>query len=77
MLIVNHAEYSAIFNSKAVGEPPLMYGIGAYFAIREAIKAFNSENSPAFDAPSAPERILMDLYGKKAGKAGKQKVPSP
>ena len=22
----------AIFRSKAVGEPPLMYGIGAYFA---------------------------------------------
>ena len=31
----------AIFKSKAVGEPPLMYGIGAYFAIRNAIKAFN------------------------------------
>ncbi|MEO6656260.1 MAG: molybdopterin cofactor-binding domain-containing protein, partial [Pyrinomonadaceae bacterium] len=29
----------AIFNSKAVGEPPLMYGIGAYFAIRNAVMA--------------------------------------
>ena len=28
----------AIFNSKAVGEPPLMYGIGAYFAIRNAVR---------------------------------------
>ena len=37
-------ENLAIFNSKAVGEPPLMYGIGAYFAIREAVKAFNAEN---------------------------------
>ncbi len=33
-------ENLAIFNSKAVGEPPLMYGIGAYFAIRNAIKGF-------------------------------------
>ena len=33
-------ENLAVFNSKAVGEPPLMYGIGAYFAIRNAIKAF-------------------------------------
>ena len=28
-------ENLAVFNSKAVGEPPLMYGIGAYFAIRK------------------------------------------
>ena len=52
----------AIFNSKAVGEPPLMYGIGAYFAIREAVKAFNSESSPEFDAPFTPEKVLMNLY---------------
>ena len=52
----------AIFNSKAVGEPPLMYGIGAYFAIRSAVKAFVSESSPAFDAPFTPEKVLMSLY---------------
>ena len=55
-------ENSAIFNSKAVGEPPLMYGIGAYFAIRNAVRAFNAENSPAFDAPFTPEKVLMNLY---------------
>ncbi len=52
----------AIFNSKAVGEPPLMYGIGAYFAIREAVKAFNYKSLPAFDAPFTPEKVLMNLY---------------
>ncbi|HLL99550.1 MAG TPA: molybdopterin cofactor-binding domain-containing protein [Pyrinomonadaceae bacterium] len=52
----------AIFNSKAVGEPPLMYGIGAYFAIRNAVRAFNAENSPAFDAPFTPEKVLLNLY---------------
>ena len=55
-------ENSAIFNSKAVGEPPLMYGIGAYFAIREAVKAFDAENLPKFDAPFTPEKVLMSLY---------------
>ncbi|HVE59996.1 MAG TPA: molybdopterin cofactor-binding domain-containing protein [Pyrinomonadaceae bacterium] len=55
-------ENLAIFNSKAVGEPPLMYGIAAYFAIREAVKAFNAENSPRFDAPFTPEKVLMNLY---------------
>ena len=61
-------ESLAIFNSKAVGEPPLMYGIGAYFAIREAIKAFNSEHSPKFDAPFTPEKVLMNLYPETSGK---------
>jgi xanthine dehydrogenase large subunit len=59
----------AIFNSKAVGEPPLMYGIGAYFAIRESVKAFNPENLPRFDAPFTPEKVLLNLYSEKIRKA--------
>ncbi|MFN0140460.1 MAG: xanthine dehydrogenase molybdopterin binding subunit [Pyrinomonadaceae bacterium] len=51
----------AIFNSKAVGEPPLMYGIGAYFAIRNAVRAF-ADCSPAFDLPFTPEKVLLNLY---------------
>ncbi len=54
-------ENLAIFNSKAVGEPPLMYGIGAYFAIRNAVKSF-TDCSPAFDLPFTPEKVLMNLY---------------
>ncbi|MGB7208782.1 MAG: molybdopterin cofactor-binding domain-containing protein [Pyrinomonadaceae bacterium] len=54
-------ENLAIFNSKAVGEPPLMYGIGAYFAIRNAIRSF-TDCSPAFDCPFTPEKVLMNLY---------------
>lgn len=52
----------AIFRSKAVGEPPLMYGIGAFFALRNAIKNFNAAVRPAFDAPMTPEKVLMNLY---------------
>lgn len=62
-------ENLAIFSSKAVGEPPLMYGIGAYFAIREAIKDFNQEIFPKFDAPFTPEKVLMDLYVKSKKKS--------
>ncbi|WP_333601255.1 xanthine dehydrogenase molybdopterin binding subunit [Flavobacterium sp.] len=54
----------AIKKSKAVGEPPLMYGIGAYFAIRNAVKAFNPEADLAVNAPYTPEKVLMDLYKK-------------
>ena len=55
----------AIFNSKAVGEPPLMYGIGAYFAIKNAMSAFseNSQND-IISAPMTPEKVLMGLYEK-------------
>jgi len=54
----------AINKSKAVGEPPLMYGLGAYFAIRDAIKAFNPNVDLAVNAPYTPEKVLMDLYKK-------------
>ena len=52
----------AIFRSKAVGEPPLMYGIGTYFALRNAIKAFNPGSKIGFSAPMTPEKVLMGLY---------------
>ena len=52
----------AIQKSKAVGEPPLMYGIGTYFAIQQAVKAFNSNYKLKFHAPFTPEKVLMGLY---------------
>ncbi|MFP4025642.1 MAG: molybdopterin cofactor-binding domain-containing protein [Thiohalospira sp.] len=54
----------AILRSKAIGEPPFMYGIGAYFAIAGAIKAFNPNYKIDFDAPFTPEKVLMRLYQK-------------
>ncbi|MCK7538384.1 MAG: molybdopterin-dependent oxidoreductase [Marinilabiliales bacterium] len=53
----------AIFKSKAVGEPPFMYGIGAFFALQNAVRAFNPQWKPDYDAPLTPEKILMRLYG--------------
>ncbi len=59
---------SGPFKSRAVGEPPLMYGIAAYFAIKRAIDAFraqqgSSETSRMFDrSPMTPERVLLSLY---------------
>ncbi|RLA39019.1 MAG: xanthine dehydrogenase, partial [Gammaproteobacteria bacterium] len=52
----------AILKSKAVGEPPFMYGIGAYFALRNAIRAFNPKSTVGFNAPFTPEKVLMHLY---------------
>ncbi|MHA2251645.1 MAG: xanthine dehydrogenase molybdopterin binding subunit [Candidatus Kariarchaeaceae archaeon] len=51
-----------LFKSKAVGEPPFMYSIGAYFAIRNAIKAFNPNSTIGYDTPLTPEKALLALY---------------
>ncbi|MFT0155075.1 xanthine dehydrogenase molybdopterin binding subunit [Tenacibaculum ascidiaceicola] len=56
--------HMAIKKSKAVGEPPLMYGIGTYFAIQQAVKTFNPNYKLKFHAPFTPEKVLMGLYEK-------------
>lgn len=54
----------AIQGSKAVGEPPLMYGLGSWFALANAVKAFNPNVKLAYDAPFTPEKILLALHQK-------------
>ncbi|MCI5150733.1 MAG: hypothetical protein D3916_15340 [Candidatus Electrothrix sp. MAN1_4] len=54
-----------IFNSKGVGEPPFLYGIGVYFAIMQAMKAFRSDLPIQFPSPLTPEKVLLALYGAK------------
>jgi len=63
----------AILKSKAVGEPPFLYGIGAFFAIRNAVKGFNSSHKPAFRAPYTHEKTLMDLYATSLAKGAVKK----
>ncbi len=48
--------------SKAVGEPPFMYGIGAYFALANAMKAFKPDLEINYTAPLTPENVLLTLY---------------
>ena len=66
-----------VFNSKAIGEPPFMYGIGGYFALAGAVRAFRGERCPGIPwpgdddgmaAPYTPERVLLDLYKEPAVK---------
>jgi len=52
----------AVFRSKAIGEPPFLYGIGAYFAIDDAIRAFTDEKITGFEAPMTPERVFMRCH---------------
>ena len=57
-------EKHAIMKSKAVGEPPFIYGTGSFFAIQNAVKAFNPNYKPDFKAPITHEKVLMGLYQK-------------
>jgi xanthine dehydrogenase large subunit len=67
----------APYGSKAVGEPPLMYGIGVFFAIRQAMKAFQSQGEFAFTSPLTPERVLCELYADELKEMAKSIVGNP
>jgi xanthine dehydrogenase large subunit len=48
------------YRSKAVGEPPLMLALSAFFAIKDAVSAAgNHQVAVELDAPATPERILL------------------
>lgn len=53
----NHED--TILRSKAVGEPPLLLGFSAFFAIRDAVASLaDYKKNPPLDAPATPENIL-------------------
>ncbi|MCP4573612.1 MAG: molybdopterin-dependent oxidoreductase [bacterium] len=53
----------AVLGSKAVGEPPFMYGIGAWFALWDALRAAKPDLNAVHTAPLTPERMLLLLAG--------------
>ncbi len=56
----------AVLNSKAIGEPPFMYGIGCYFAIINAMQAFRPDMAFRISSPLTPEKVLTELYKSKS-----------
>ena len=58
------------YGAKAVGEPPLMYGIGAFFALRHALRAFRPSADFPFDAPLTPEKVLLQLHAEEVARLG-------
>ncbi|MCF7790468.1 MAG: molybdopterin-dependent oxidoreductase [Victivallales bacterium] len=53
----------AVSNSKAVGEPPLIHGCGAYFAILNALTAVRKDKEMP-SLPLTPEKAFMYIYEK-------------
>lgn len=51
----------AVCNSKAVGEPPFIHGIGAYFAILHALRSVRKDK-PVPSLPLTPEKVFMYIH---------------
>ncbi|MEN9892423.1 MAG: xanthine dehydrogenase molybdopterin binding subunit, partial [Pseudomonadota bacterium] len=57
-----------VHRSKAVGEPPLLLGFSAFFAIRDAIAAAAGPGTvPPLRAPATPEAVLDALAALRVG----------
>ncbi len=53
----------AVYNSKGIGEPPFVYGIGAYFALLNALMTADKKHKePVYSIPMTPEKSFMYLY---------------
>ena len=59
--IIDAPNPHAIANSKAIGEPPFMYGIAGYFAVLDALRAAHPSGTLFFDLPMTPEKALRYL----------------
>jgi xanthine dehydrogenase large subunit len=62
-LLENSSNHEAtIYHSKAVGEPPFMYAISVWSALRDAIyQASHGQCNPQLDTPATPERVLWAM----------------
>lgn len=60
-LVELDAQHASVMGSKAVGEPPLIYGLGAYFAILHALQAAAPDKSIELMMPATPEAIVTAI----------------
>lgn len=65
LLADSENEEATIYHSKAVGEPPFMYGISVWSALRDAVHSVGqlagTNANPPLSAPATPERVLWAL----------------
>lgn len=56
-----NAKHTSVFGSKGIGEPPLLYGIAVYMAIRNALCSLTDKpENIQIDAPITAEKIVMN-----------------
>ena len=61
-IFLEEPEPFGILKSKAIGEPPLMYGIGVYFALLNAIQNHCNRQFQLLQSPMTPERLFSYLW---------------
>jgi len=61
-LLENSLNPYAVCNSKAVGEPPFIHGLGAYFALLSALRSVRTDKSIPSSLPITPEKAFMYLH---------------
>lgn len=61
--------HAGVLGSKAIGEPPLVYGEAAYFAIKDAVESLADHRLDCGLAlPATPEAVLLAVERMKHGK---------
>ncbi len=61
-MVQSPCKQASVMGSKAIGEPPFVYGEAVWFAIRHAIEAAKSDGKEAaLGFPATAEQILMTL----------------
>jgi xanthine dehydrogenase molybdopterin binding subunit len=59
-------KHASVFGSKAVGEPPFIYGMAAWFAIKDAVESLSGHRKEAdLSHPATPEAVLAAAEGMK------------
>ncbi len=57
---------NTVYRSKAVGEPPVMLALSAFFAIADAIGSLSPGRPVPLDAPATPEAIMRAIAALRA-----------
>lgn len=58
-LVESKSKEASVFGSKAVGEPPFIYGMAVFFALQDAIRSLKPKADLNF--PATPEAIITAL----------------
>ncbi|HOH97857.1 MAG TPA: molybdopterin-dependent oxidoreductase [Candidatus Cloacimonadota bacterium] len=59
-MVESNSREASVFGSKAVGEPPLIYGLSVFFALQRAVQAANPDAMLHF--PATPESLITAIW---------------
>ncbi len=62
VFLPNAKNPKAVMSSKAIGEPPFLYGVGSFFALVDAMTAYRPDKEITYKAPMTPEQVLAFLH---------------